>query len=259
MALDVSTLVDYVIENTDLLVSKSLFLGKTVDLINAEGAYCNATTDPVVCSRCLAKFDAWKDIDIVCWRDRSAAFLRGARYVFAPSQWAADTLAKYFPGVDVTIAPPWPEGRERAFSGAVTNGFDLPNDMCRHIGVLGAIGPEKGARHVEALARRIRERNLPLRIVVVGYLDREHRGQSQDKVLTIHGPYAGAEVGALLDLYFALTSQSGTWSIDEIAGWQREAGLSVMRPIHLRTVPGAAEVIGAKPGGLGASNDGGRG
>jgi hypothetical protein len=37
MALDVSTLVDYVIENTDLLVSKSLFSGRTVDLINAEG------------------------------------------------------------------------------------------------------------------------------------------------------------------------------------------------------------------------------
>jgi glycosyltransferase involved in cell wall biosynthesis len=173
----------------------------TVYLIDADGAYCNATTDPVACSRCLAKFDAWKDIDIVQWRDRSAGFIRGARHVFAPSQWAADTLAKYFPGVDVTIAPPWPEARERAFAGAVTNGFDLPNDACRHIGVLGAIGPEKGARHVEALARRIRERNLPLRIVVVGYLDCEHRGQSQDKVLTIHGPYEAAEVGALLDHY----------------------------------------------------------
>lgn len=37
MALDVSTLVDYVIENQDLLVSKSLFSGRTVDLIAAEG------------------------------------------------------------------------------------------------------------------------------------------------------------------------------------------------------------------------------
>ncbi len=37
MALDVSTLVDYVIENQDLLVSKSLFSGRTVDLISAEG------------------------------------------------------------------------------------------------------------------------------------------------------------------------------------------------------------------------------
>ena len=37
MALDVSTLVDYVIENENLLVSRSLFSGRTVDLINAEG------------------------------------------------------------------------------------------------------------------------------------------------------------------------------------------------------------------------------
>lgn len=37
MALDVSTLVDYVIENQDLLVSKSLFSGRTADLIAAEG------------------------------------------------------------------------------------------------------------------------------------------------------------------------------------------------------------------------------
>ena len=37
MALDVSTLVDYVIENEDLLISKSLFSGRTVDLIAAEG------------------------------------------------------------------------------------------------------------------------------------------------------------------------------------------------------------------------------
>ena len=72
-------------------------------------------------------------------------------------------------------------------------------------------------------------------------------------------PGESGQVGALLDLYFALTSQSGTWSVDEIAGWQREAGLSVMRPIHLRTVPGASEVIGAKPRGIGASNGRSRG
>ncbi len=55
-------------------------------------------------------------------------------------------------------------------------------------------------------------------------------------------PGAGGQVGALLDLYFALTSRSGTWSIDEIVSWQKEAGLTPLRPIHLRTVPGAAEV-----------------
>jgi SAM-dependent methyltransferase len=57
---------------------------------------------------------------------------------------------------------------------------------------------------------------------------------------------AAGQVGALLDLYFALTSQSGTWSLDEMSGWQRAAGLVPMRPIRLRTVPGAAEVIAMK-------------
>jgi ubiquinone/menaquinone biosynthesis C-methylase UbiE len=55
-------------------------------------------------------------------------------------------------------------------------------------------------------------------------------------------PAATGQVGALLDLYFALTSQAGTWSIEEMTAWQREAGLVPLRPIHLRTVPGAAAI-----------------
>jgi SAM-dependent methyltransferase len=59
-------------------------------------------------------------------------------------------------------------------------------------------------------------------------------------------PGESGQVGALLDLYFALTSQSGTWSVEEIADWQRTAGLSPRKPIHLRTVPGAAEIVATK-------------
>jgi len=59
-------------------------------------------------------------------------------------------------------------------------------------------------------------------------------------------PSESGQVGALLDLYFALTSQSGTWSVAEISGWQRDAGLLSKKPIFLRTVPGAAEVIATK-------------
>ncbi len=60
-------------------------------------------------------------------------------------------------------------------------------------------------------------------------------------------PNEAGQVGALLDLYFALTSQSGTWSIDEMRGWQRDAGLEPRAPIRLRTVPGAAEIVAVKP------------
>ncbi len=59
-------------------------------------------------------------------------------------------------------------------------------------------------------------------------------------------PGGSGQVGALLDLYFALTSQSGTWSSGEIASWQRDAGLVPWRPITLRTVPGAAELVARK-------------
>jgi SAM-dependent methyltransferase len=61
-------------------------------------------------------------------------------------------------------------------------------------------------------------------------------------------PGESGQVGALLDLYFALTSQSGTWSVDEIADWQHAAGLVVKRPIRLQTVPGAVEIVGARAG-----------
>jgi 2-polyprenyl-3-methyl-5-hydroxy-6-metoxy-1,4-benzoquinol methylase len=46
------------------------------------------------------------------------------------------------------------------------------------------------------------------------------------------------QVAALLDFYFALTSTSGTWSPEEMASWQRAAGLQPRRPRRFRTAPG---------------------
>lgn len=57
---------------------------------------------------------------------------------------------------------------------------------------------------------------------------------------------AGA-MGALFDLYFAATSRSGTWPLDTMQGWQRDAGLLIESPIFLRTLPGAALIIGRRP------------
>lgn len=61
-----------------------------------------------------------------------------------------------------------------------------------------------------------------------------------------HTPNEAGQVGALLDLYFALTSQSGTWSFEEMADWQREAGLKPMKPIKFRTVPGNGQQAAVK-------------
>ena len=71
-------------------------------------------------------------------------------------------------------------------------------------------------------------------------------------------PGESGQARGLSDLYFALTSERGKRAGDESDEWESEAGLTVMRPIHLRTVPGASEVVGMKQGGTGASPGGSR-
>jgi len=60
-------------------------------------------------------------------------------------------------------------------------------------------------------------------------------------------PHDAGQVGALLEFYFALTSRSGTWAVEEISDWQRQAGLSPRRPIRLRTAPGVGIQAAVKP------------
>jgi SAM-dependent methyltransferase len=60
-------------------------------------------------------------------------------------------------------------------------------------------------------------------------------------------PEGAGGAGAVLDLYFAATSRSGTWSLETMQSWQRDVGLAVEKAVHLRTLPGAAMVIGRKP------------
>jgi SAM-dependent methyltransferase len=49
-------------------------------------------------------------------------------------------------------------------------------------------------------------------------------------------PGKGGQQGAFFDLYFALTSESGLWSFDEMRSWQVDAGLVPVKSISL--VPG---------------------
>ena len=49
-------------------------------------------------------------------------------------------------------------------------------------------------------------------------------------------PGKGGQQGAFFDLYFALTSESGLWSFDEMRSWQVDAGLKPLKSMSL--VPG---------------------
>ena len=86
----------------------------------------------------------------------------------------------------------------------VAHPLDLPDDGAVTIAVLGAVGPDKGARRLERLVALVRAAGLPLRFVLIGYMDVEHGPwQSDDAVLTIHGRYEPRELPDLLAHYRA--------------------------------------------------------
>lgn len=60
-------------------------------------------------------------------------------------------------------------------------------------------------------------------------------------------PGTGGQTGALTDLYFAVTSEGGTWSFAELAGWQRAAGLRPRRPMRLLMAPSGGLQVAVKP------------
>ena len=54
-------------------------------------------------------------------------------------------------------------------------------------------------------------------------------------------PGRGGQQGAFFDLYFALTSESGLWTVNEMREWQVAAGLAPRKAISL--VPGGGFVL----------------
>jgi SAM-dependent methyltransferase len=60
-------------------------------------------------------------------------------------------------------------------------------------------------------------------------------------------PQDGGQLGALMEFFFALTSQSGTWTPEEMASWQRDAGLRPKRALRFRTAPGVGAQVAVKP------------
>ncbi len=57
-----------------------------------------------------------------------------------------------------------------------------------------------------------------------------------------------SQLGGLSHLYFALTSRAGSWTFEEIADWQRAAGLAPKRPAWFRTLPDTGQQVAVKPG-----------
>ncbi len=59
-------------------------------------------------------------------------------------------------------------------------------------------------------------------------------------------PGEGGAIASVVGIYFSLTSESGTWSVEEISSWQQKAGLKPRKPITLMVLPGWKTVMATK-------------
>ncbi len=176
----------------------------TITFLDASGRYCGAISDPETCRRCLAAQPDFAQIDIVDWRVRHRALVARAAFLIAPSQWAAHTFARYFDRRPQVIAHGTMTMPDDA--GGTSDAVAMPRDDASVVAVLGAVGPDKGARTLERLVEiaRTRARGARLRFVLIGYLDRQHGPwQSGDAVFTVHGRYRPQALPRLLREYGA--------------------------------------------------------
>lgn len=132
------------------------------------------------------------------WLAQVAPLLRKAAAVVAPSRYIA-ALAREHCAVEALVVPNG-TGPERGPTPAAPRpAFDAAGR--RVVAMLGALGPHKGSRVVEALARRLAGSDVVL--VVVGYTDAQAWPGWFDDHLFIHGPYEDSAAGALLRAYGA--------------------------------------------------------
>jgi len=208
------------------------FACPTITLLDATGRYCGAVTDASQCARCLAAQPAFAGVDIVAWRERHRDLVARAAFLIAPSAWAADMFNRYFDRRPVVIAHGSPVGESGVGAGAAP--LPLPDDGARVVAVLGAVGPDKGARRLEHLVELARTRGSKLRFVLIGYLDRRHGPwQSDDAMFSVHGRYVASELPRLLrgygvDLVLFPSEGPETFSYTLSEAWS--AGMAVLVP-----------------------------
>ncbi len=175
----------------------------TISMLGIDGEYCGAPQDIEECRRCIAGQTKYKNLMLEEWRADHRRVLNDAAFVIVPSNSVSAIYQRYFDrlrvdciqhGVDTAFAAGRDDGKKES---GRSDGFHV-------VGVLGAIGPQKGARRLERLVARTRERGLRFRWVVIGYTDRIGRNvgwRSEDGLLTVHGPYDRSRLSELTDSY----------------------------------------------------------
>ena len=208
----------------DVLVHDYAWFCPRISLVGARDQYCGEP-GPAECEACVADTGRYmpEEIGVQALRNRSAAFLAGARRVVAPSRDAAARMARHFPALRPEVVPHEPDdtiaepARPRARNGR--------SRVC----IAGAIGLHKGYDVLLACARDAAARDLPLEFVVVGSTIDDARMLATGRVF-VTGQYRPEEAVALIrtqaaSLALLPSIWPETWCLGLGELWR--AGLSV--------------------------------
>ncbi len=165
------------------------------------------------------------------WLAQTAAVLRNASVVIAPSEYLAALARDHVPGLDVAVIPngsPPPADDARPLSPRAEFAARRPRDV---VAMLGTIGPHKGSAVLDQLGPILAARGIA--IVVIGYLDAQVPPGWRNAGVFVHGAWQDAEVPALLRAYRARLGlfpnrvpESFSYALSDL--W--DAGVPVLAP-----------------------------
>lgn len=179
----------------DVTLHDFFFLAPNPHLINVEGIFVGEPDDENEAILLHTASEMALPESLSKWRKRHHDLLAGAERIIAPSHDTARRFRRYFPDLNVTVAY-HPEGL--LSSQEPVRVRSLAQHEAMRVVILGALGPEKGIKVVEAVARHAAKQKLPLQFLVIGPTSHKVNSALLDNLL-VHGPYKPDELPALLE------------------------------------------------------------
>lgn len=159
----------------DLTLHDYLPICPRITLIDISGAYCG---EPAIsaCETCLSRDGSpfghpsgWN------WRERYYRLLAGARLRIVPDKDVADRFLRYYPELHFTVRPHEEKWNLDNAVEPTLSPNAAQNRRGRRIGIIGAIGPNKGSALIHETAKYCADNGIDLTFVIIGYTDRDEQ------------------------------------------------------------------------------------
>lgn len=186
-----------------------------MSMVDWSGVFCDSPNADY-CQICIDKIGSpFGEVDVAAWRSDYGALLGGAASLIAPSADVAARYRRMMPGLAgriVVRAHPY----ARAFA---PESVRRPDGAATVVGVVGAIGQNKGSAVLHMLAVDALARNLPIRFVIYGYTSHVALGRMPNVRIT--GAYQEDDLVRVIDerpcdviLYSSIGPETFCYALD---------------------------------------------